>query len=275
MRKTAAIPVLALLLVTGCSAEASEPEAASAPATAAASAPAPAAAAAGSTAETVALDSAEETCRKLLGTDGNGPLYRAIYFVKDNGSTFGFEGSDGTGANALNTEVRGIADSAPEGMDALLKELSAPIESAMPVAEDSGSAWHFDIYAWRNAVSEILAQCAPYEATASDAGAAPAAPAPSKADEASAAFPGYPLIVNATSVDYRVAAWFDSKLVDGQVVALAPGLYAPYDPNVSDLSAYYVPGGVAGDRAMKATVFPNSGGAASWSGVNPGPEEPQ
>ncbi|MCQ1985889.1 hypothetical protein [Arthrobacter sp. zg-Y844] len=267
MRKTAAIPVLALLFVTGCSAEATEPEASSAPAAAAP--------AAGSTAETVALDSAEETCRKLLGTDGNGSLYRAIYFVKDNGSTFGFEGSDGAGASALNTEVRSIADSAPEGMDALLKELSAPITSAMPVAGDSGSALHFDIYAWRNAVSEILVQCAPYEAAAGDAGAAPDVSAPSKAGEASAAFPGYPLIVNAASVDYRVAAWFDSKLVDGLVVALAPGLYAAFDPNVPDLSSYYVPGGVAGDRAMKATVFPNSGGAASWSGVNPGPEEPQ
>ncbi|MCC9173702.1 hypothetical protein [Arthrobacter sp. zg-Y179] len=271
MKKPAAIPVLALLLVTGCGAEATEPEGAEP----GASAPASASAAAGSTAETVALDSAEETCRKLLGTDGNGPLYRAIYFVKDNGSTFGFEGSDGTGASALNTEVRGIADSAPEGMDALLKELSAPIESVIPAAEGSGSAWHFDIYAWRNAVSEILAQCGPYEVTADDAGAAPDASASTKAGEASAAFPGYPLIVNAASVDYRVAGWFDSKLVDGLVVALAPGLYAPYDPNVPDLSAYYVPGGVAGDRAMKATLFPNSGATASWSGVKPGPEEPQ
>ncbi|MCC9204152.1 hypothetical protein [Arthrobacter sp. zg-Y769] len=275
MRKTAAIPALALLLVTGCSSEATEPVAASAPASASTTANPSAPAPAGSTAETVALDSAEQTCRKLLGTDGNGPLYRAIYFVKDNGSTFGFEGSDGTGASALYTEVHGIADSAPEDVDTMLKELSAPIGSVIPLTEGSGAAPIFDIYAWRNAVSEILAQCAPYEATVGDAGAAPAAPDPSKAGEASAAFPGYPLVVNAASVDYRVAAWFDGRLVDRLMVALAPGLYAPYDPNVPDLSAYYVPGGVAGDRAMKATVFPGSGGAASWSGVNPGAEEPQ
>ncbi|MCC9144579.1 MULTISPECIES: hypothetical protein [unclassified Arthrobacter] len=264
MRKTAAVPALALLFVTGCSAEAAEPDA---------SAPAAATAKPSATAETVALDSVEGTCLKLLGTGGNGPLYQAIYFVKDNDTTFSVQGSADS-ARTVNAEVQDIAASAPEGMGILLKDLSASMDGAIPLAEGPGPFPGFDIFAWRDAVSELLIQCAPYE-TAADAGTAPAAPASSTADEASASFPGYPMIVNVASVDYRVGAWFDGKLVDGLVVALAPGLYAPYDPNVPDLSAYYVPAGVAGDRTMKTTVFPNSGGAATWSGVNPGAEEPQ
>jgi len=39
-------------------------------------------------------------------------------------------------------------------------------------------------------------------------------------------YAGYPLLVNAASVDYRAAAWFGDKLVDAQVVALASGLRA-------------------------------------------------
>ena len=80
--------------------------------------------------------------------------------------------------------------------------------------------------------------------------------------------------MNVSSLDYRIANWFDGKLIDGQVVALAPGLYAPYNPNVSDLGTYYESGGVAGDSAIKKAVLPNAGGA-TWPRVLPGPEEPQ
>lgn len=82
------------------------------------------------------------------------------------------------------------------------------------------------------------------------------------------------MVVNASSVDYRVAAWFSGSLMDGRLVALAPGLYGPYNPDVPDLSLYYVSTAVAGDSAMKQAVFPGSGGTASWSGVRPGTEEP-
>ncbi|GAB5080383.1 hypothetical protein ARTHROSP310_35300 [Arthrobacter sp. AD-310] len=86
-------------------------------------------------------------------------------------------------------------------------------------------------------------------------------------------FPGYPLIVHGSSIDYRVANWFEGKLVNDQVVALIPGVYTPYNPNVPDLLSYYEDGG-DGDTAMRRQYMPNTGGA-SWPGVLPGPEEPK
>lgn len=89
-----------------------------------------------------------------------------------------------------------------------------------------------------------------------------------------AKFPGYPLIVHGASLDYRVAASLEGKLVDDQVVALAPGLYTPYNPNVPDLLTYYHHVGVYGDSAIKKAYMPEVGGSM-WSGVLPGPEEPK
>ncbi|MBT2555620.1 PASTA domain-containing protein [Arthrobacter sp. ISL-5] len=86
-------------------------------------------------------------------------------------------------------------------------------------------------------------------------------------------FPGYPLIVHGSSLDYRVASWFEGKLVDDQVVALIPGVYTPYNPKVTDLLAYYEDGG-DGDSIMRKQYMPEAGGAG-WSGVLPGPEEPK
>lgn len=86
-------------------------------------------------------------------------------------------------------------------------------------------------------------------------------------------FPGYPLIVHGASLDYRVASWFEGKLVNDQVVALIPGVYTPYNPNVKDLLAYYELGG-DGDSVMRKQYMPGTGGA-SWPGVLPGPEEPK
>gem|GEM_PF-2734120 len=89
-----------------------------------------------------------------------------------------------------------------------------------------------------------------------------------------AKFPGYPLIVHSASLDYRVKFAFEGKLVDDQVVALAPGLYTPYNPRVTDLLSYYVHTGVYGDSAIKNAYMPETGGA-TWDGVLPGPEEPK
>ncbi len=100
-------------------------------------------------------------------------------------------------------------------------------------------------------------------------------PAADTADKTSAANPGYPVIVDAGSLDYRVAAWFGSRLADGRVVALAPGLYSAYDPARPDLQSYYVPDNAVGDSIMKQIVFPGSGKSATWAGVSPGPQEAQ
>lgn len=85
-------------------------------------------------------------------------------------------------------------------------------------------------------------------------------------------FPGYPLVVDVSTLDYRVASWFEGQLVDGQVVALAPGVYTPYNPAVPDLLSYLT-GPNDGDCVVREQFFPNAGGAC-WSGVLPGAAEP-
>lgn len=85
-------------------------------------------------------------------------------------------------------------------------------------------------------------------------------------------FPGYPLIVDIGTIDSRVASWLSDKVVDGQVVALAPGVYAPFNPNVTDLLAY-IDGPSDGDCVMRDQFFPGTGGAC-WNGVQKGSAEP-
>jgi hypothetical protein len=84
--------------------------------------------------------------------------------------------------------------------------------------------------------------------------------------------PGYPLIVPVSTIDRRPAAWMEDNLVDGQVVALAPGLYRAYNPAVPDLTAY-LDGPVDGDCLLKDQFFPSAGGAC-WDGVQRGSAEP-
>ncbi|MBD7996364.1 hypothetical protein H9639_13750 [Arthrobacter sp. Sa2CUA1] len=269
MRKTVAVPALALLLLTGCSAADAEPSSppSSAPATAqASSAPAIASAAV----ETGGEDPEKEACLGLLGTSGKGPLYQAISAVWMEAGIYGIH-VDPEPARLLNDQVQTIAQKAPQDMGPLLDELSVPMKAAVPRTDKWDTAQTFDPFTWTGAVAQLLTWCAPYD---TGGAAVPVAPALEAEGGISAAYPGYPLLVNAASVDYRVAAWLGDRLVDGQVVALAPGLYAPYDPNVPDLLAYYVSTNVAGNSAMKQTVFPDSGGAAAWSRVEPGTEEP-
>ena len=261
MRKTAVVPVLALLLLTGCTN--AESEAAPSPVSPSASLSASSSAGQSAEAGAAAAEATEEqTCSELLGTDGRGPLYQAISLVRIEDGTFGFAGSPDA-AGSVDETLRGIAADAPSAMTPQLTELTQAMGSVVALAEKSSGAG-FDPFAWTDTMGEILSVCARYEVGL----AKPAA------DGASAAYPGYPMVVNAASVDYRVAAWFSGRLEDGRLVALAPGLYGPYNPNVPDLSVYYVSTTVAGDSAVKQTVFPGSGGTASWSGVRPGTEEP-
>jgi hypothetical protein len=82
------------------------------------------------------------------------------------------------------------------------------------------------------------------------------------------------LIVDVSTIDYRVANWYSGKLNNGKVVALVPGVYAPYNPNVPDLKQYYTAGSADGDTTMKDTYLPKLGGAG-WSGVQPSSQEPK
>ncbi|MCC3267018.1 hypothetical protein [Arthrobacter gengyunqii] len=261
MRNAVAVPALTLLFLTGCGAAAAEPGAL----------PASGSATAAPSAETVSRDSEEQTCAKLLETNGEGPLYQSIYLLQVGDGTSGFGGSVET-ARTLGQEVHGIAGRAPHDMEAPLEELASPMDATVQRAENPDAVWSVTIETWQSAVAELLTRCAPHE---TGAAASPAVPAPVTADTTSAAYPGYPLIVDAASLDYRVAAWFSGRLIDGRVVALAPGLYAPYDPNVPDLSSYYTADRVAGDGVLKHIVFPGSGSAATWSGVGPGSQEPR
>jgi len=72
-------------------------------------------------------------------------------------------------------------------------------------------------------------------------------------------FPDYPALVDVSTIDERVANWFKGKLIEGQVVALAPGVYTPYNPNVPDLVSYLT-GPNDGDCAMRSEYFPGTGG---------------
>ena len=267
MRNAVAIPAIALLFLTGCGAAAAEPGAP------AASEPATESSAEVPSFEGGSRDSEEQTCAKLLETNGDGPLYQSIYLLRMGDGTSGFGGSDET-ARTLSQEVHGIAGRAPQGMEASLAELASPMDATVQRAENPNSGWNVNVETWKSAVAELLTRCAPYE-TSTDSAASPAPPA-TAAEETSAAFPGYPLLVDAASLDYRVAAWLTGRGVEGgRIVALAPGLYAPYDPNVPDLSSYYTADRVAGDGVMKHIVFPGSGNAATWSAVRPGSQEPQ
>jgi hypothetical protein len=86
-------------------------------------------------------------------------------------------------------------------------------------------------------------------------------------------FPGFPLIVDVDTIDGRVASSFEGELVDGRVVALAPGVYAPYKPNVPNPLAY-LSGPSDGDCVMREQFFPNSAGSC-WHGVQTGAAEPR
>jgi hypothetical protein len=86
-------------------------------------------------------------------------------------------------------------------------------------------------------------------------------------------FPGFPLIVDVSTIDGRVAGRFEGELVDGRVVALAPGVYTPYDPTVPNPIAY-LDAATAGDCEMREQFFPNSAGSC-WNAVQPGTAEPR
>lgn len=77
-------------------------------------------------------------------------------------------------------------------------------------------------------------------------------------------FDGFPHLVALDSVDQRVANWYKDT-PSGQLVALAPGVYTPYNVNVPDLNSY-LDGPASGDCAAKHKFFPTSGGAC-WEGV--------
>ncbi len=79
---------------------------------------------------------------------------------------------------------------------------------------------------------------------------------------------GYPLIVDTAQLDYRVANWIKTP----QAVALAPGVYAGYNPAVADLAVYLETNTGDGDCAVRELY--QFGGGSCWDGVLASPQEP-
>jgi hypothetical protein len=92
---------------------------------------------------------------------------------------------------------------------------------------------------------------------------------PLLAQDLGVVFGGYPVLVDTKRLDYRLASWIKTA----KAVALAPGVYAAYNPAQADLTAY-IDGPNDGDCAVRKLYFPNTGGAC-WSGVLAGPQEPK
>lgn len=99
-------------------------------------------------------------------------------------------------------------------------------------------------------------------------------PDSTQATELMKEFPGYPVLVDVTSIDERVARAMEGSTEEGKAVALAPGLYAAYHPHFTDLEKYYEVRTVYGDDMMHQQYLPDTGGSFP-SGVKAGSQEPQ
>lgn len=271
MKRTAAISALALLVLTGCSAA----DAGSKPDATASASKASRPSATATPTPAIQL-SKKEACVELFGNVQDGPLFETVMFLSEfynDPETAAADPAFPTTVHRLNIEVQDILEDAPTELRSTLTDFALPLNEMSNMLNGTGEALS-DLDDYKVAGKDLVLECSPYDPSPGTAAGTGKTAAVSKADEISAAYPGYPLIVNVASLDYRVANWFEGKLVDGQVVALAPGLYSPYNPNVPDLGSYYESGGVYGDSAMKDAVLPHTGGS-TWSGVLPGAEEPQ
>lgn len=87
-------------------------------------------------------------------------------------------------------------------------------------------------------------------------------------------FPGYPVLVELSSLDSRVVSEMKGQTAEGKAVALAPGLYTAYNTQFRDLDRYYQDPVLYGDQMMMQEHFPMSPGTF-WGGVQPGTQEPK
>lgn len=78
-------------------------------------------------------------------------------------------------------------------------------------------------------------------------------------------FPGYPVLVELSSLDSRVASSLEGQTAEGKAVALAPGLYTAYNTQFRDLDRYYQDPVLYGDQMMMQEHFPMSPGTF-WGG---------
>lgn len=231
-----------------------------------------------SAAEVAEPISTAETCDQIAPESGDGLLTDAIDFAQK-------ATGDGDIDDELVTQARSLVDSydpiiATAG-DELRGELEMVADFPRGIVEavDSGQS-SIDLQPddFKTGASVLVIKC--MNDTATGQANEPTAEETSTVEESSLAaelkeqFPGYPVLVDSTTLDYRVAAAFERTGNTGQVVALVPGVYAPYNPNVPELDKYYEGGGVYGDSMMHKEYLPDLPGSF-WSGVQPGAQEPQ
>ena len=145
------------LLLTGCSSAAEEAIPSAAPSASAAATPS-ATATPSVTPAASAKDSLEESCRKLTGPESKAPLSQAIYFVRIQEGTYGFNAPPES-ARTVAMQIRSIAATAPEGLDMQLEEFLLSLGTAISAAESPDAASGFDMFAWQSTIADIQATC--------------------------------------------------------------------------------------------------------------------
>lgn len=151
MRKTAVNMALALILLTGCSSATEEALPAAAPSDSSPAAPSV-------TPVASAKDPLEESCRKLAGPESKAPLSQAIYFVRIQEGTYGFNAPPES-ARTVAMQIRSIAATAPEGLNVQLEEFILSLGTAISAAESPDAASGFDMFAWQSTIADIQATC--------------------------------------------------------------------------------------------------------------------
>ena len=262
------LPV-ALLALTGCnSSGATDTEAASTP----------------SATIAPASISTAETCEQIAPDGGDGLLTEAVDFAQD-------ATGDGDIDDELISQARSVVDDLDPVIATAGSELRPELEKVadfprgiIEAVESGESSIELEPEDFKAGASVLVVECMndgnsvssaedelePVEEDVAPLEEEESALAAGLKDE----FPGYPLLVDATTLDYRVAAAFERTGHTGKVVALVPGVYTAYNPNIADLDKYYEGSGFYGDTMMHKEYLPGSGGSF-WSGVLPSPQEPQ
>lgn len=281
-----AAPTALMLLLSGCASDVREAGGTSSQTASAASKPAASSATAQPAAASEEAKSltAGEACDKLTENGRNSLLYRVLDSTWDVYNTETVDTEDYQEALDLKSELSDLRDAAPAKMELHLTALLADPTELVRAVEASEDSLDLETIDTTDAVTAAGKECltggemedlartiTTYMFDA--AGVESDESGSSFADEMKEKFPGYPLIVDAASLDYRVASAFELN-GNTKAVALAPGVYAPYNKHITDLDSYYENSGFYGDTAMIKEYFSGHGGSTSWSGVNAGPQEP-
>ncbi|MCC3299348.1 hypothetical protein [Arthrobacter caoxuetaonis] len=156
MRKFAAVPALALLLVTGCSAfEQAPPPAEAEPATAS------------PTAAAVTMLTKKEACVELFGLAQDGPLFETIELLSSSAQAAGAgEPADPNfpdDAVRLHDELAEIQRQAPDDIVPLLEDFRGPLDEITSLLDGTHTGESADIDAFKVAGAELLNTCAVYD----------------------------------------------------------------------------------------------------------------